>query len=96
MAEEKSQQTTGFIEIFLSKLKEQSFIIVLMILGLYFQNESFNQRIDSHKATIEKQQQYIDKLIADERNRLMEREKYLIEQRDKYVVEVLEELRNKK
>ena len=95
MAEEKSQQTTGFIEIFLSKLKEQSFVIVLMIIGLYFQNESFNQRIVAHKSTIEKQQQYIDKLIDEERNRLIEREKYLIEQRDKYVEETLEDLRKK-
>lgn len=94
MAEEKS--SGGFIEIFLSKLKEQSFIIVLMVLGLYFQNESFNSRIVAHKQTIEKQQQYIDKLVEEERNRLIQREDYLINQRDKYIEQVLEELRNKK
>ena len=36
--------------------------------------------------------EYIDKLMQDERTRLIQRNEYLIEQRDKYV----EELINKK
>ena len=79
-------------DIFLSKLKEQSFTIVLMLGVIYFQNRMFTERLDSHKATIDKQQEYIDKLVDDERTRILQRDEYLVQQRDKYV----EELINKK
>ena len=92
---ETKEQNNGFFEVFISKLKEQSFVIVLMLVGLYFQNSTFNERIASHKALEEKQQEYINKLIEDERNRLVQREKYLIDQRDKFVDEVMIELKNK-
>ncbi len=92
---ETKEQNNGFFEVFISKLKEQSFVIVLMLVGLYFQNSTFNERIASHKALEEKQQQYINKLIEDERNRLLQREKYLIDQRDKFVDEVMIELKNR-
>jgi len=92
---ENKEQIGGFFEVFLSKLKEQSFVIVLMLIGLYAQNSSFNERIATHRSIQEKQQEYIDKLIQDERTRLLEREKYLMEQRDKYVEEIMIELKNK-
>jgi len=92
---ETKEQNNGFFEVFISKLKEQSFVIVLMLVGLYFQNSTFNERIASHKALEEKQQGYINKLIEDERNRLVQREKYLIDQRDKFVDEVMIELKNR-
>jgi hypothetical protein len=79
-------------DIFLSKLKEQSFTIVLMLGVIYFQYKTYNNRIDMQQVTIDKQQDYIDKLMEDERTRLIQRNEYLIEQRDKYV----EELINKK
>ena len=76
-------------DIFLSKLKEQSFTIVLMLGVIYFQNRMFTERIDSHKATIDKQQEYIDKLVDDERTRILQRDEYLVQQRDKYVEELM-------
>jgi pheromone shutdown protein TraB len=79
-------------DIFLSKLKEQSFTIVLMLGVIYFQYKTYNDRIDTQEVIIDKQQEYIDKLMQDERTRLIQRNEYLIEQRDKYV----EELINKK
>lgn len=97
MAEENNSNSggglTGFLDVFLSKLKEQTFVIVLMLGVIYFQNRMFTERIESHKATIEKQQNYIDKLVDDERSRLIEREKYLVDQRDKYVEDAINELR---
>lgn len=93
---ETKEQTGGFFEIFLSKLKEQSFVIVLMLTGLYFQNSSFTERIEAHRALEAKQQEYIDKLIESERARLLDREKYLMEQRDKYVEEIMIQLKNKR
>lgn len=92
---ETKVQSNGFFEVFISKLKEQSFIIVLMLVGLYYQNHAFEERIASHKAFQDKQQQYINKLIEDERERLLQREKYLMDQRDKFVEEMMIELRNK-
>jgi pheromone shutdown protein TraB len=92
---ETKEQNNGFFEVFISKLKEQSFVIVLMLVGLYFQNSTFNERITYHKALEEKQQEHINKLIEDERNRLLQREKYLIDQRDKFVDEVMVELKNR-
>ena len=92
---ENKEQIGGFFEVFLSKLKEQSFVIVLMLIGLYAQNSSFNERIATHRSIQEKQQEYINQLIQDERTRLLGREKYLMEQRDKYVEEIMIELKNK-
>lgn len=76
-------------DIFLSKLKEQSFTIVLMLGVVYFQYKTYNERIDAQQVTIDKQQDYIDKLMEDERTRLIQRNEYLIEQRDKYVEELM-------
>ena len=76
-------------DIFLSKLKEQSFTIVLMLGVIYFQYKTYNERIDAQQVTIDKQQDYIDKLMEDERTRLIQRNEYLIEQRDKYVEELM-------
>jgi hypothetical protein len=92
---ENKEQIGGFFEVFLSKLKEQSFVIVLMLIGLYAQNSSFNERIATHRSIQEKQQEYINQLIQDERTRLLGREKYLMEQRDKYVEEIMIELKNR-
>ena len=39
--EGENMQTT-----FLSKLKEQSFTIILMIAGLYYQNMIFNEQLE--------------------------------------------------
>jgi hypothetical protein len=96
MAEENNNNSgglTGFVDVFLSKLKEQTFVIVLMLGVIYFQNRMFTERIESHEATIEKQENYIDKLVDDERTRLIEREKYLVDQRDKYVEDAINELK---
>jgi len=76
---------TGFFDIFLGKLKEQSFIIVLMLGALYFQNRMFTQRIDKHEAVEARQEAIIDKMIEENKKLYETREQYLKEQRDKYV-----------
>jgi len=93
MENKTENNSSGFFDVFLSKLKEQSFIIVLMLGVVYFQNKMFTERITNHRETEKQQQEYIDKLVDDERDRLIEREKYLIEQRDKYVEDALNELK---
>ena len=89
MENKTENNSSGFFDVFLSKLKEQSFIIVLMLGVVYFQNKMFTERIANHRETEKQQKDYINKLVDDERARLIERENYLIEQRDKYVEDAL-------
>ena len=71
MENKTENNSSGFFDIFLSKLKEQSFIIVLMLGVVYFQNKMFTERIAVHRETEKQQQEYIDKLVDDERARLI-------------------------
>ena len=80
----------GFADIFLSKLKEQSFTIVLMLCVIYFQNKMFRERITHHELNESKQEILIEKLNTEQKFQGLEREKYLLEQRDFYVEKVLE------
>ena len=75
---------------FLDKLKEQSFTIILMIVGLYYQNQMFQQQLDRYDANVKEKQEYIDKIVDAERERMIAREQYLMKQRDEFI-EMLKE-----
>ena len=77
---------------FLDKLKEQSFTIILMIGGLYYQNQMFQQQLERYDANVKEKQEYIDKIVDAERERMIAREQYLMKQRDEFI----ELLKNKK
>lgn len=79
----------GFTEVFLSKLKEQSFTIILMVGMLIYQNKIYNEQVDRYEKIVDEKQQYIDKLIEDQRQRSTLREQYLIQQRDAYVDDLI-------
>jgi len=81
----------GFTDTFFTKLKEQSFTIILLVGILYYQNMSFNRELEEYKKMINDKETIILKLTDDERQRLMERAEYLTEQRDKYVEELINE-----
>jgi hypothetical protein len=83
--EGENMQTT-----FLSKLKEQSFTIILMIAGLYYQNMIFNEQLERYTTLVNQKQAYIDKIVEDERGRFIAREQYLMQQRDSFI-EMLKE-----
>jgi hypothetical protein len=70
---------------FLDKLKEQSFTIILMIGGLYYQNQMFQQQLDRYDANVKEKQEYIDKIVDAERERMIAREAYLMKQRDDFI-----------
>jgi len=70
---------------FLDKLKEQSFTIILMIGGLYYQNQMFQQQLDRYDANVKEKQEYIDKIVDAERERMIAREAYLMKQRDEFI-----------
>jgi hypothetical protein len=70
---------------FFSKLKEQSFTIILLVGILWYQNNTYKDNLEEYKKMINQKEQLILKLTDDERNRLIERTNYLLDQRDKYV-----------
>jgi len=70
---------------FIDKLKDQSFTIILMIGALYYQNQIFQQEIQRYDAVVKEKQDYINKVVDAERERMIEREKYLMAQRDGFI-----------
>jgi 5,10-methylenetetrahydrofolate reductase len=82
----------NYAETFMSKLKEQSFTILILVGIMYYQNSLFTAQMNEYKQMIKAKEDLILKLTDDERNRLIEREKYLIGQRDEFI----QDLKNKK
>lgn len=76
---------------FLSKLKEQSFTIILLVGIMYYQNMVFTSQMNEYKQMIKEKEDLILKLTDGERQRLIERTEYLLEQRDKYVKQIINE-----
>lgn len=91
---DKSPAPANVTDVFFSKLKEQSFTIVLLIGIMYYQNNMFQKQLEEYKKMITDKEQLILKLTDDERQRSIERTKYLMEQRDKYVEELIEDKNN--
>jgi len=74
---------------FFTKLKEQSFTILLLVGILYYQNVNFNNQLNEYKKMIDEKESVVLKLTNEERERLLDRTKYLQDQRDKYVDELI-------
>lgn len=70
---------------FLTKLKEQSFTILILVGVMYYQNIIFTQQMAEYKEMINQKEDLILRLTDEERNRLLEREKYLLSQRDEFI-----------
>jgi hypothetical protein len=79
-------------ETFLNKLKEQSFTILILVGIMYYQNSLFTSQMNEYKQMIKAKEDLILKLTEDERQRLIDREKYLLEQRDEFI----NDLKNRK
>jgi len=80
---------TSVLDLFLSKLKEQSFTIVLMLGGLYYQNKIYDTQLIKDEAELAKKDLIINELINDQIERMTIRESYLIQQRDHYVEDII-------
>jgi len=80
----------NYTESFMNKLKEQSFTILILVGIMYYQNSLFTSQMNEYKQMIKAKEDLILKLTDDERNRLIEREKYLIGQRDEFIKELKE------
>jgi hypothetical protein len=87
---DSSNKPNNYGTVFLDKLKEQSFTIIILVGIMYYQNNLFTNQMAEYKKMIEQKEQIILKLTDDERIRLVEREKYLIGQRDEFIKDLKE------
>ena len=84
------------MDAFLSKLKEQSFTIILLVGIMWYQNNLFNSQMKEYKEMIKEKENTILKLTEAERDRLLKREQYLIEQRDQFIQDLKDGRYNKR
>jgi exosome complex RNA-binding protein Rrp4 len=86
---------TGFADTFLSKLKEQSFTIIVMVGIIWYQGKLMEERVAYWQKLYEDQKAYIQETSKEDKQILLDRIKYLQEQRDKYVEDAINELKTK-
>lgn len=86
---------TGFTDTFLSKLKEQSFTILIMVGIIWYQGRMMEERVAYWQKLYEEKEAYIQQTTKDDKQVLLDRVKYLQDQRDKYVEEAINELKTK-
>lgn len=92
---EKTNPVSGFADTFLSKLKEQSFTIILMVGIIWYQGRMMEERVAYWQKLYEEKESYIQQTSKEDREDLLERIKYLQDQRDKYVEDAINELKDK-
>jgi hypothetical protein len=85
----------GFADTFLSKLKEQSFTIIIMVGIIWYQGRMMEERVGYWQKLYEENKDYIQQTTKDDREELLERINYLQDQRDKYVEDAINELKDK-
>lgn len=91
----KATSLSGFADTFLSKLKEQSFTIIIMVGIIWYQGKMMEERVAYWQKLYEEREAYISQTSKEDKQILLERIEYLQEQRDKYVEEALNELKDK-
>ena len=92
---ENTNPVSGFADTFLSKLKEQSFTIIVMVGIIWYQGRMMEERVTYWQKLYEEKEAYIEQTTKEDREDLLERIKYLQDQRDKYVETALDELKTK-
>ena len=64
---DKKDSNQNGLDIFLSKLKEQSFVIILMLGGLYYQNKLFEDQLERMRIReaylIQQRDKYVEDII---------------------------------
>ena len=92
---ENTNPVSGFADTFLSKLKEQSFTIILMVGIIWYQGRLMEERVAYWQKLYEEQKAYIEQTSKEDRVDMEEKIKYLQDQRDKYVEDAINELKDK-
>jgi uncharacterized protein HemX len=82
---EKNENYSGFIDTFLSKLKEQSFVIILMLGGLYYQGVLYQNQAAEQKLLFENQLKSYKETIEEQRKLIDDKQKYVDEQHAKEI-----------
>jgi hypothetical protein len=90
---ENTNPISGFADTFLSKLKEQSFVILLMLGVIYYQHRLMEERVAFWQKQYEEQKIYIQTTNENDKQILLDRINYLQDQRDKYVEDAINELK---
>lgn len=90
---ENQTPAQGFADVFLNKLKEQSFVIMLMLGVIYYQHRLMEERVAFWQTQYEEKEADIKQLVTEERKTLLNRIEYLQTQRDKYVEDAITELK---
>ena len=94
MSEHKTP-VNGLTDTFLSKLKEQSFTILVMVGVIYYQHRLMEERVSYWQKQYQDQKVYVEKTIQEDRKNTLDRIKYLQDQRDKYAEDAINELKTK-
>lgn len=92
---DQSNPITSFTDTFLAKLKEQSFVILLMLGVIYYQHRMMEERVAFWQKQYEEKEAYIQETAKEDKQILLDRIKYLQDQRDKYVDDAITELKTK-
>ena len=90
---EKTKPTSGFTDIFLSKLKEQSFVIIIMLGVIYYQHRLMEERVAFWQQEYDKKELYIEQVTKEDREMLKDRIKYLEDQRERSTQDEINELK---
>jgi hypothetical protein len=92
---DRQNNISGIADTFFSKLKEQSFTILIMVGVIWYQGVMMEERVAYWQKLYEEQKSYIQQTSKEDKQILLERIKYLEEQRDKYAEDAIQELKNK-
>ncbi len=92
---QNTNPVNGLTDTFLSKLKEQSFTILVMVAVIYYQHRLMEERVAYWQKQYEDQKVYIEKTYQEDRKNMLDRIEYLQNQRDMYVEDAINELKDK-
>lgn len=82
---DKTTMSSGFTDTFLAKLKEQSFVIILMLGVIYYQHRMVEERVSFWQKQCEEQEAYMKQTSKEDKDILLQRIQYLQDQSDKFL-----------
>ena len=92
---EPVKPVSSFTDTFLSKLKEQSFTIVLMVGIIWYQGKLMEERVNYWQKLYEEQKVYIQQIEKEDKQLMLDRIEYLQQQNDKYAEDVINKSKTK-
>ena len=92
---ENTNPVSGFADTFLSKLKEQSFTIIVMVGIIWYQGRMMEERVAYWQKLYEEQKVYIQQIEKEDKQLMLDRIEYLQQQNDKYAEDVINKSKTK-